>query len=397
MAESFNHGVTLIEKDSGPRPIRTQRSAIIGIVGTAPEADADIFPLNEPVLIPGQPRMAALLGATGTLPNSIEGIFDQAGAAIVVVRVAQASTEALTMSNVIGGVDVSTGNRLGVHALLGSESKNGFCPRILIAPGFTHQRPVDPDDATVKLANPVVSELLGIANKLRAVIIADAPNTRDADAVDYAKDFGSGRVYVIDPYSKVNRNGVIVEEPTSSRVAGVIARVDEERGFWWSPSNNEIYGIVGTGRPIEFSIGGGSSQSNLLNEMNVNTIIRQGGYRLWGNRTTSADPKFAFISVRRTADMINDAILRGHMWAVDRNITKGYLEEVVAGVNNYLSDLKAKGAILGGVCWAEKELNTAANITQGRVYFAFKFTPPYPAEDVIFTSYIVDDYLVELN
>ena len=115
-----------------------------------------------------------------------------------------------------------------------------------------------------------------------------------------------------------------------------------------------------------------------------------------GNRTTSADPKFAFISVRRTADLINDSILRAHLWAVDRNISRTYLEDVTESVNAYIKSLTNLGAVLGGKCWPDPDLNSPANISQGKVYFNFEFTPPYPAENVIFRSILVNDYITEI-
>jgi phage tail sheath protein FI len=39
MATDFLHGVEVVTVAGGPRPIQTIRSAIIGIVGTAPDAD----------------------------------------------------------------------------------------------------------------------------------------------------------------------------------------------------------------------------------------------------------------------------------------------------------------------------------------------------------------------
>ncbi|MFP3024133.1 MAG: phage tail sheath C-terminal domain-containing protein, partial [Wolbachia sp.] len=67
-------------------------------------------------------------------------------------------------------------------------------------------------------------------------------------------------------------------------------------------------------------------------------------------------------------------------WAVDRNITKTYIDDVIEGVNSYLASLKAQRAIISGRCYATPELNTPANIASGKVYFDFEFTPPYPAE-----------------
>jgi len=245
MADHFLHGVEVVEIDNGPRPIRTVRSSVIGLIGTAPDADEQRFPLNTPVLIAGSRLEAAKLGTTGTLPMAIDGIFDQAGALVVVIRVAEGATDAETQTHVLGGVD-ETGQYLGLQALLAAQSVAKVTPRILIAPGFTHQRPVDPDDETRQLANPVVAELLGIAERLRAVIIADGPNTTDAAAIVYREDWGSPRIYVVDPHVKVMKNGAVVTEPVSARVAGLIAKIDNDRGFWWSPSNNVINGIVGS-------------------------------------------------------------------------------------------------------------------------------------------------------
>lgn len=503
MPETFLHGVEVVEITDGPRPIRTVRSSVIGIVGTAPDSQLEVkatlltglissnnaltftskllgalgnqigirflnpgandaalsvsvdgldinvslatgntglitttaaqiitaitgntaanalvqvtntgsstgagvvaafrrqaladgldeaFPLNTPVLVAGDQAQAALLGESGTLPAAMDGIFDQTGAVIIVVRVAEGEDAEETTSNVIGGVNMD-GTYEGVHAFLSAESVTGFCPRILVAPGFTSDRPTG-------LANPVVAELVGISERLRAVIIADGPNTTDAAAITYRGDWGSKRVYIVDPAVKIrNSAGEIVDEPSSARVAGLIAKSDNERGFWWSPSNQVINGIIGTSRSIDFTLGDANSRANLLNEQEVTTIIRQDGFRLWGNRTASDDPKFAFISVVRTADIINDSILRAHLWAVDRNITRTYLEDVSQSVNDFLDRLKAQGAILGGRCFPTPGLNTPSSIADGKVFFDVEFTPPYPAEHIQFRSKLTNEFIEEI-
>ena len=388
MPEQFLHGVEVTEISSGPRTIRTTKSSILGLIGTAPDADNTVFPLNKPVLIVGSRREAAKLGATGTLPMAINGIFDQIGAMVIVIRVEEGADEAETIANIIGSVDAQTGDYKGVQAFLSAESIVHAAPRILIAPGFTHQRPNNQ-------ANPVISSMLAIADRLRAVIIADGPNTNDQDAISWRNDFGNARVYVVDPWVKIFTGHEEVVPP-SPYVAGLIARSDNENGFWWSPSNQEIYGIVGTARPVDFTLGDANCRANFLNENEVTTIIHQEGYRLWGNRSCASDPKWAFLSVRRTADLINDSLLRAHLWAVDRNITRTYLDDVVESVNSYLAHLKALGAILGGQCYPDPELNTPANIAQGKVYFDFDFTPPYPAERIVFRSHLINDYIKEL-
>ncbi|WP_178860830.1 phage tail sheath protein [Thiomicrorhabdus cannonii] len=389
MAEQFLHGVEVLDIDSGPRPIRTVKSSVIGLVGTAPDADATAFPLNTPVLVAGSRLEAAKLDmvgtGNGTLPAAIDAIFDQVGAMVVVIRVEEGVDAAATQSNVIGGVDVATGTYTGIQALLAAESIAKVTPRVLIAPGFSH-------------VQAVLTDMVSIAERLRAVIIADGPNTNDADAITYREAQGSKRVFIVDPWVKVWDTATSSEmiQPASARVAGMIAKSDNERGFWWSPSNREMLGIIGTARAVDFTLGDVNARANYLNENEVATIIQKDGYRLWGNRTCSADPKWAFLSVVRTADMINDSLLRAHMWAVDRNITKTYVEDVLEGVNNYLRHLTNIGAILGGKAWADPELNSIDQIQQGNVYFDFDFTPPYPAEHITFRSHMVGDYIEEI-
>ena len=395
MSDIFLHGIQNVTVDDGSRPITTVRSSTIGIIGSAPDADPLIFPLNKPVLIAGSRIEAAKLGETGTLPQAIDSIFDQVGAVLVVVRIEEGETEAATLVNVLGGVDANTGTYEGVHAFLAAENIVGFVPKILIAPGYTHTRTAAVGQ-TPATSNPVVAELNGIAERLKAVIIADGPNTNDADAIAYSKDFGSKRVFLVDPKVLKTVDGATTSEWSSACVAGLIAKSDNERGWWWSPSNQEINGIIGTSRAIDFAMGDASCRANLLNENNVATIIRQNGYRLWGNRTLSSDKKWAFLCVVRTADMIDESLKAAHLWAVDRGITKTYVSDVIEGVNAYLRYLTNIGAILGGSCWADPDLNSADQIAQGKVYFDFDFTPVYPAEHIIFRSHLVNDYIKEI-
>jgi phage tail sheath protein FI len=397
MSEPFLHGVQVIIGDGGTRPIQVAPTSVIGIVGTAPRADADMFPLNTPVLIPASRAMAAKLLANsatsagdGTLPDAIDSIFNQAGAWIVVVRVDVGVDDAATLANVLGGTDAGTGQYEGVHAFLAAQSVTFVKPRILIVPGFTHQRPAGE-------ANAVVAELLPIAERLRAIIVKDCESTNDTAALAGASDTGSRRVHVIDPRAlKKNAAGVTAPAWSSAVVAGAIARNDATRGWWSSPSNIELFGIVGTERAIDFASDDPNSRSNLLNAGKVATIIREEGFRLWGNLTTSSDAKWKFLPVVRTADIIADAIQRSHLWAVDRMITKTYVAEVRESVAAFLRDLKQAGAILGGECWVDPELNSESSIANGEVYWDFDFTPTYPAQKVTFRMHIVNKYIAEI-
>jgi phage tail sheath protein FI len=387
MPEQFLHGIEVVEIDDGTRPIRTVKSSVIGLIGTAPDADAAIFPLNTPVLIAGNPREASTLGSTGTLKDAIDGIFDQAGAMVVVIRVEDDVDLAATISNLVGDSTAGT----GVHAFLAAQSEVKVTPRILCAPGFT-------SDRTGDLANAVVTELQGIASRLRAIIIADGPNTTRTEAITYRDDWGSDRIYVVDPFCKVWDTGTSqnVDQPASARVAGIISRMDNDKGFWWSPSNQIINGITGVSRPIDFSLSDTNCEANLLNENEVATIVQKDGYRLWGNRTTASDPMWAFLSVRRTADMIYESIEDAFLWAMDRPMSANLVLDIQESVNAYLRHLTTLGAILGGKCWMDPSLNSKEQLMAGKLFLDFDIEPPAPLEHLTFRAHRENGYYEEL-
>ena len=364
---TFLHGVEVQEITGGPRPIKTVSSSVIGLVGTG-TAHAD-FPLNTPVLVTSPTGVSTKLGASTFLGKAIEAIYKQTGAVVVVVRVATATDAA-------GSASALT----GVHALRKAQSDLNVTPRILVVEGA--------------YATTTIDDVKAVASSLRAVAIAGLVSSvatidTAAEASAWVTANGNDRMYAIWP----SVNG---DEDAAPYVAGLMARIDNERGFWWSPSNNEIFGISKIDKAVDFVLGDTSSLANVLNLGNVATFIRSGGFKLWGNQTGSTDAKYQFVNVRRTADLIFDSLQRAHLWAVDRLISKTYLEDVTESVNAYLASLKNQGAILGGKCWADPDLNTPANIQLGKVYFNFDFTPPYPAEHIIFRGELTNEYLTEI-
>ena len=390
MPANFLHGVEVLELTQGIRPIQTVRSAVIGLIGTAPDATASDFPLNEPVLISGSRTKTALLGSTGTLPGAMAGIFAQIGATVVVVRVAEGADEAASLANVAGDPTTKT----GVYAFLKSESVLGLSPKILCAPGFTHQCTLtagsEVANTTIAAMVSIASGTTGVGDRLRAIVIADGPNTTQADAQLYADLHVSDRIYVVDPNVKVSAS---VTSPASAYVAGVIAKSDAERGFWYSPSNRIIQGIVGTSRAIGFFLGDESSEANILNENDVATIVRENGFRLWGNHSTTTDAQFQFISTRRIIDMVNESVMRAHLWAVDRCITRTYLQDVSESVAAYLRSLETRGAILGSRVYVDPDANSVTDVSNGQVTIDFEITPTYPAERVRFRSILSNGFL----
>ena len=346
----------------------------------------------------GQMRVSGVaITDAGAAVDAADYEVDEAGGTVTVRSVAntmEGDAVLVSYSHVDVGA-VTTAEVVEASArLVDAESELGVQPEILAAAGFTEE--VSRNAANEIDGAPAATGLAAIASRLRGIVVADGPGTTQAEALAYRDVIDSRRVMVVDP--KVRRSaadGTVSDAPASAYVAGLIARSDRdpERGWWVSPSNQALLGIVGTSRPVSFALGDVDSQANALNEAHVSTIVRQNGWRLWGGRTCSSDPKWQFVSVVRTFDRINRALLEAHLWAVDRNIRATYVAGVVESVNSFLRDLVRDGAILGGRCWADSELNTDASVAAGRIYFDFEFTPAYPAERITFRAQVTDRYV----
>lgn len=386
MPDPFLHGIETKEIDDGIRSIRTVTSSIIGLVGTAPEADAVKFPLNTPVLVTG-PRMAAEMGADGTLTDAYLAVYSQGVNIAIVVRVEAAQDAQATLANVIGTPAAQT----GVWALMLAGSLTGQTPRILAAPGFTGV-------GEPQTANPVIGALISVAERLRGIAVADGPNTTETDAIAMRGNHGSDRLFIVDPAVRVfdTTSQEMVTRPASGYVAGLISKRDREKGFWWSPSNQIVTGIGGTARPISFQINSPDTEANRLNEHEVATIVRKDGFRLWGNRSTASDQLWAFLNVRRTADMIYESIEQAHLWAMDRPFSEQLLRDIRDSVQAYINTLVARGALLGGRVWLDPELNSKATLKAGKLYMNFDIEPPAPLERLTFMAYRNGEYYEEL-
>ncbi|MCH4873017.1 phage tail sheath subtilisin-like domain-containing protein [Pseudomonas sp. TMW22091] len=378
------HGVTVALVDTGARTIALPSTSIIGLCDTFTVSPTASAKPNDLVLLTSEREAVAAFGEDAAITRAAKAVFLKAKAVIVACGVAVLEDAALQTSAIIGGV-LASGQRTGLQALLDGKSRFNAQPRLLISPKHS-------------ATQAVATAMDALAGKLRAIAIVDGPNTTDEAVLAYAQEFGSKRIYMVDPGVQQwdTVTSATIDSPASAFAAGLFAWTDTEYGFWASPSNKEFVGITGTSRPIEFLDGDETSRANLLNNANISTIIRDGGYRLWGNRTLSTDSKWAFVTRVRTVDIVMDAILAGHKWAVDRSITKTYVKDVTDGLEAFMRDLKNQGAVINFEVYADTALNTASQLEQGKVYWNIRFTDVPPAENPIFRVEVSNQWLTEV-
>lgn len=404
---SFIHGIELKQDASGARATAMTDYGVIGIVGTAPFADEQRFPLNTPVLLNKASERKALLAnaraktgvraEAGTLPNALDAIYAQAGQiapAVIVVRVAEDKASPLTP--IIGNDAEFT----GIHALKLAESRVGRSPKILLAPGFTADLPAESDkeaytqaiQATQALANALVN----VADRLRAFAIVDVPAASEGQphvgAIAVAKKLNFKRlelcypkVIMADPEDADKR----VEVDQAAVQAGALAMTHLERGPYKSSSNRVVNGVLGLTQPVDFQQGNPGCLANSLNAKHISTLIGYQGFRTWGNRSSEkANPAFVFKNVAIVNDLIAESIQKGYLWVIDEPISRTLSNDVVTSVNHFLAALKHKGWISYGMATVEENDNPASELALGHLTLRYEITVPSPAEHVTFIAKI---------
>lgn len=461
---NFLHGVETIELSSGPRPVSVVKSAVIGLIGIAPNG-----PTQELTLVQSSTDAAQFGGLVPgfNIPRALDSIFKQGYGTVIVINVFNSaahtvpvvdedntvvngkfrtafppmgslaitsnddtpvvyqknvdftfdefgvvtiipgsaiaegdillsdyrrlSPDLVTDAALIGTVDSEEGIRTGQFLYEICYSTFGFTPRIFIAPGYS--------------GSPAIAlDLINQANTYRGHCLIDAdsavsPSMILAQRGPLAEDSNIATsdkraillypaVKVYDPY-----DNDIVETPYSQFMAGVIAATDNNEGYWVSPSNHEIKGIVGPSRIITSSITGLGTDANMLNEAGFVTIFNSfgTGLRVWGNRSasfpTSTEPT-NFISVQRTADILHESIERATLPFLDKPINNGLIDSIRDTVNGFIGTLIQRGALVDGDCNFDNSLNPPEQIAAGQIVFTVTFMPPTPAERITFQSFI---------
>lgn len=383
MADEYHHGVRVLEINEGSRPIRTVSTAVVGMVCTADDADATVFPLDTPVLLTNVQAAIGKAGTTGTLAASLQAIADQTQPATVVVRVATGATPEETTSNLIG-TTTETGKYTGMKALLAAKTRLKVTPRILGAPGLD--------------TLPVATALVSIAQQLRAfAYVAAADCKTKEEAVAYRENFGAREVMVIWPdfeqWSTVS-NGT-VPAPAVARALGLRAKIDQEIGWHKTLSNVPVNGVTGITADVFWDLQNTATDSNYLNGNEVTTLINADGFRFWGSRTCSEDPKFAFENYTRTAQVVADTMALAHMWAMDKTMHPSLVRDIIEGINAKFRELVTGGYLIGASCWYDEQANTEETLGAARLFIDYDYTPVPPLEDLTLRQRITGRYLAD--
>lgn len=288
----------------------------------------------------------------------------------------------VTNTDIIGGVDVNTGNATGLELINSVFPKFGLVPGQILVPKFSK----DPTVAAVMKAKAG-----NINTFFKATSIEDVDSTA-ANTYTKVTEWKNTNNYS-SPSEIVCWPKVALGDKKyhlSTHVANVNALLDSQNDDipYVSPSNKALQinkAVTEDGTEINLGI----DQANYLNGQGIVTALNfMGAWKVWGNRTAAypanTDVKDSFIPVRRMHNWISNTIILTTWQKVDDPTNKSLIASVVDSLNIWLNGLTATGALLGGRVEFRKDENPMTDLLNGTVRFHVFLAEPTPGEDFEF-------------
>jgi phage tail sheath protein FI len=188
-------------------------------------------------------------------------------------------------------------------------------------------------------------------------------------------------VKVLDPLTQLP-----IFLPPSGFVAGIYARNDVNRAVYKAPANEVVNLALG------FELAVSKAQQEVLNPEGINAFrfFEDRGYRLWGARTTSSDPEWKYVNLRRYFAYLEHSIDKGTQWAVFEPNGERLWASARRTVDEFLLNEWQSGALLGDkpekayFVKCDRSTMTQNDLDNGRLVMLIGVAPLRPAEFVIF-------------
>jgi len=291
--------------------------------------------------------------------------------------------EVLTAEDFVG-FDHGPGDRTGLMALGAVEQVAMLLvPDVMVA----YQRTPGPQaDRDVQRVQDAMVDLC--ENLKDRFAILDAPPTKDIEEVrKWRRRLSSSFAAMYYPWISIDSSsGVLAMCPPSGHVAGVFARCDTQEGVHKAPANEVITGAVG------LMLNMNEDHLGLLNSDGINAVrgFPGRGIRVWGARTTSDEPDWRYINVRRTFIMLRRSLEEGTQWSVFEPNEPRTWERLTQSVDEFLKKLWADGYFAGATpeesyfVKCDSTTNTAETRQAGQMLIEVGVAPAIPTEYIIF-------------
>jgi hypothetical protein len=177
--------------------------------------------------------------------------------------------------------------------------------------------------------------------------------------------------------------------------AALRAQLDEQVGWHKSLSNVVVNGPTGMSQAITWDLEDPDTDAGYLNSHDVTTMIQHQGFRFWGNRNCSSDPRFAFEVATRTAQTVLETIVQGCFPFMDQPLTPQLAKDIIDSINAKLDAFVAAGVLIGARCWYDDAQNNSQDLSQGQLWVDYDYTPVPTLENLGLNQRITDRYLVD--
>ncbi len=219
--------------------------------------------------------------------------------------------------------------------------------------------------------------------------VADVLEFKNGAAGEQAINSTFGALYW--PWVRVLdlRTGRPMAMPPSGAVAGSYSATDVRRGVHKAPAGT-IDGFLNTVVGIEKVVTMG--EHDVLNPRGVNVIrsFPDQGILIWGARTTTTDPEWRYVNVRRFFLFVEESIDEGTQWVVFEPNGPTLWAQITRNVSAFLRVLWLQGMLAGTkpeegfFVKCDAETNPQESVDLGRVITIVGIAPLKPAEFVIF-------------
>lgn len=257
-------------------------------------------------------------------------------------------------------------------------------PDFIVGDGFNITVARSADSVVI---NPVVAALPAVCESLLAVSCVQLPDTSHHAAQVARETINSQRVFANGLSIKHYVGESVVTRDSAPVSLGLAVRVDNEKsGVPGHPfANRRVNGVVGTNRPVAFSMTDGASEGQRMLADSIGIIVRgqvgvdgaisDAGYTAINVWNTSDDPLWNQIHQIRISDYLTVACLRIARVFLGRSLSRQLVENYIQSIEYFLRDLTAAGHILGGRVVFKGELNSPESIRLGKIVLTLKQEP----------------------
>jgi phage tail sheath protein FI len=338
----------------------------------------------------------------------------------VLPGVGSAATLTFAGSATITALKLPTTAQVGAYALVGGQ--DGMVPAagdyvgsaatnsglfalentdftLLSIPAIANQISSNFDPFTTGGYITVVSNAIEYCHKKRALFLIDPPD--DHTSVTEIQNWLVTNSDVRDSYSALYYPRLTVPDPTrnfadrtigtSGTIAGLMARIDTNRGVWKAPAGTEatLRGIHSL--TLELN----DPENGVLNPLAINCLRTFPAYGnvSWGARTLAgsdaASSDYKYVPVRRLANFLESSLQIGLKWVVFEPNDEPLWSQIRLNVSVFMQSLFRQGAFAGKaprdayIVKCDSSTTTPDDQAKGVVNVLVGFAPVRPAEFVI--------------